>query len=858
MQLPSTVTEFEGNLPKGDRKTFQIRSNPKMFEILSDGIYSDKVMAVIRELCCNAHDSTVTGGHGRPFTVNVPTSLDSNFWVEDTGLGIDPAKIVDIFWTYGASTKTQDNTTIGALGLGSKSPFAYTKSSFLVVDRFNGVEYKYFCFINEDGIPDGKLMFQSPTDEPNGVRVELAVRANDVHIFRDRIIRLFSFWDAEKLPKFVGDSTVLGEIQKIRAGRKIAGKTWELRSSSERIQKGAYAVMGGVPYPINLNALRSPSNALTQVCQSYVNITFPMGSLEFQVSREELSYTEATLKALENGAAGVIRDVLQTASKRLEGLTTPFELYKAYDEVHKELESSFKVAADRFAQQTFKLADEREFTGQDLHKRVVNVETKDRQLFNMFVVQGSYRTYTKGTQRYSIESLMKLKVTSPEELNDDGTVKAKSHTNEIPWFPSSVKPLPWTNQNRKRTPANYLHAGYTVTGTAYHRQASLSCAFIINDKDVDGSEGMRFYKEPLPSNLSEALSANHLFFINGFEEGKSAAETEDAFKAFVKGTIYEGAPIIYLSKLPNFKLPEAPKAAPKPRAPMQRGTIELRMKTFTIEPKAKAIITKSYDGFTAAFKGVERTNTLYVRHELAKPLLYVETNWGAPIGQFEKGCVEMDTIAALNALGLLDQFKKLNADGTETVCVALLSKAYIDDLERRKVALVKFDSFVPQIAQLVETDVEMVAALRNRIAQSVDWNESQRIQRLLSNHLFMKNVAPKIAVNHPLVVLSKVRATIDRVMSSDQRRGAAVFLLHAWGSLLHTTLAKLDGTVRPARFFETYPLLDAIGHRAGEQEMQDHIAAYINMVDAQVAAHKESERLEQLAQLHAEALFEMN
>lgn len=469
MQLPSSVTEFEGNLPKGDRKTFQIRSNPKMFEILSDGIYSDKVMAVIRELCCNAHDSTVTGGHGRPFTVNVPTSLDSNFWVEDTGLGIDPAKIVDIFWTYGASTKTNDNTTIGALGLGSKSPFAYTKSSFLVVDRFNGVEYKYFCFINEDGIPDGKLMFQSPTDEPNGVRVELAVRHADVQIFRDRIIRLFSFWDSEKLPKFVGDSTVLGEIQKIRAGRKIRGKSWELRSTGERIQKGAYAVMGGVPYPINLNALRSPSTALVQVCQSYVNITFPMGSLEFQVSREELSYTEATLKALEKGASEVIRDVLSTAVQRLTGIATPFELCKVYEAVHSELASSFRVAADKLGQMTFQLVDGRKYTGHELSARRIDISTKDRAAFNVLQVQGSYRTYTKGTQHFAIEPVLKLQVTSPEEKNPDGTLKSKSYTNEISWFPSSVKPLPWVNQNRKRTAANYLHAGFTVTGTQFAR-----------------------------------------------------------------------------------------------------------------------------------------------------------------------------------------------------------------------------------------------------------------------------------------------------------------------------------------------------------------------------------------------------
>ena len=363
MKLADPATTFEGNLPAGTRLTFQLKSNPKMFAILSDGIYSDKMMAVIRELSCNAHDSSVTARSPRPFTVNVPTSLDTNFWVEDTGLGIDPEKIVDIFWTYGASTKTDSNETIGALGLGSKSPFAYTKSSFLVINRYNGMEYKYFCFINEIGIPDGKLMYQSATTEPNGVRVELAVRADDVRAFRERIVRFFSFWDTANLPTFNGDESVIEAIKQLKSQRKLAGKTWELRGTYEDVGRGAYAVMGGVPYPINRRALAQPSAALQMICDSTINITFPMGSLDFQVSREELSYTDETLAALEQGAKGIVQDILAASLAKLEGYKTPYELSKAYRSVHGELQRSFQHVSTLLARHSFKLADGRQFSG---------------------------------------------------------------------------------------------------------------------------------------------------------------------------------------------------------------------------------------------------------------------------------------------------------------------------------------------------------------------------------------------------------------------------------------------------------------------------------------------------------------
>lgn len=367
---------------------------------------------------------------------------------------------------------------------------------------------------------------------------------------------------------------------------------------------------------------------------------------------------------------------------------------------------------------------------------------------------------------------------------------------------------------------------------------------------------MRFYAGKMPIVYAEAMQNANLFFINGFEEGKSAADTEADVKAFFKDTVYDGVPIIYLSKLPDFKLPEAPKVAPKPRAPMQRGTIELRMKTFTFDPAKSNEVQKSFEGASISFPSASHSNTLYVRHELAKPLLYVETNWGAPVGSFEKTCIEHDVVSALNALGLLDQFK-VQAGGFETVRIALLSKAYIEDLERRKVPLVKFDSLAPAIAARLETDTALVAALRNRFDSTADWSETQRVQRLATRG-FLKNIAPKIAADHMLTNIGKVHVTIENLLKADQKRGAALYMAQAWCTLLYTTTDKLAGAVKPSAIFETYPMLEPITHMIDEKRIQAHIADYINMVDAQIAAAKEAVRLEQLAQLHAEALFELN
>ena len=55
----NTVVERTGLADDG---RFKIAFNAKMAKILADGIYSDKITSIIRELSCNAVDSHVESG----------------------------------------------------------------------------------------------------------------------------------------------------------------------------------------------------------------------------------------------------------------------------------------------------------------------------------------------------------------------------------------------------------------------------------------------------------------------------------------------------------------------------------------------------------------------------------------------------------------------------------------------------------------------------------------------------------------------------------------------------------------------------------------------------------------------------
>jgi hypothetical protein len=109
----------------GPTSGFRIETNAYAFQMLSSGVYSDKISAVLREIGCNAADAhTAAGKRDMPFEVKLPTQLDPQFWIKDCGPGLDEDGVRGLYTTYFSSTKRDSNDFTGAFGLGSKSPFS--------------------------------------------------------------------------------------------------------------------------------------------------------------------------------------------------------------------------------------------------------------------------------------------------------------------------------------------------------------------------------------------------------------------------------------------------------------------------------------------------------------------------------------------------------------------------------------------------------------------------------------------------------------------------------------------------------------------------------------------------------------
>ena len=307
--------------------TFTIKATSKAFDILSSGLYSDKIRAIVRELSCNAHDSHVAAGCGdKPIEVKLPTSLDQTFHVKDFGTGLSHDDVIQIYTTYFESTKTNSDDFIGQLGLGSKSPFSYA-ATFTVESRHDKVKRVYTCFKNEHGMPAISLMGEEETTEPNGVTVALAVKRDDIDKFHDAAKKVYMYFNP--IPKVLGNADFLPYSVK----HTIAGTNWKIRETSYSARmSGVYVVQGFVAYPVDSSILyeRRLTQAAEKLLRTNLDLYVDIGAVEVAASREALSYDVRTIDNLVVVLEQVALEMRVSFQKEFDGCKTKWEAAQLY------------------------------------------------------------------------------------------------------------------------------------------------------------------------------------------------------------------------------------------------------------------------------------------------------------------------------------------------------------------------------------------------------------------------------------------------------------------------------------------------------------------------------------------------
>lgn len=276
----------------GKARSFGMSDSAEFFTVLSNTLYRDKKLAVVREVICNGWDAHIFNDR-----TDIPLEIqlsDQELIIRDFGPGIADDRIVPIYCIYGSSTKVRDESQTGGFGLGSKAPFAYT-DHFTVTSCHAGRKIVYAISRGgsaTEGKPEIRQIVSVPTEE-SGITVTIPLReAGDRPDFL-RLIRQVVMFGGIKA-KLNGTDLVTVDYRQARSRGYCAVKNFENRLGESH----AYVLYGTVVYPV-----LTTDQEITQLVGKIAHLTSdlyrlvlvaPPNSVGVTPSREALSFSQLT------------------------------------------------------------------------------------------------------------------------------------------------------------------------------------------------------------------------------------------------------------------------------------------------------------------------------------------------------------------------------------------------------------------------------------------------------------------------------------------------------------------------------------------------------------------------------------
>ena len=264
------------------KQAFQIKNSSFIFEILRNKMYTNPMLAICREISCNARDAhREVGTPDKPIEIVLPNVFSPSLKIKDYGPGISPNRM-DIFRCYAESTKRNDNIQTGGFGLGAKTPFAYT-DAFSVTTIVNGIKYNYTCYLDESRVGEIALLSKEETSEPNGTEIVIPIKKDHFVTFKNYVIDVTKYWDVKPL--------IFGQEVEYEEPFFLRRDYWAISSVSDY---SLGIIVDGIGYDVSYNSL-----GISRMDMSgKLNLFFNVGEISLTVSRENINLDDKTKAAI--------------------------------------------------------------------------------------------------------------------------------------------------------------------------------------------------------------------------------------------------------------------------------------------------------------------------------------------------------------------------------------------------------------------------------------------------------------------------------------------------------------------------------------------------------------------------------
>ena len=328
---------------------FSISNSAEFFHILSSTLYSDQILAVVREVLCNAWDAHIVAGvTDKPIQITIK---DCKLIIKDSGHGIDPDDMGDLYATYGGTNKKNDGNQTGGFGLGCKAPFAYTEH-FEVQSCHKGIKTIYnisrSC-AKIMGVPSIIPIVSLPTED-TGLQVTITLQTKDINRFTELVNRIV--YEGEMFATLNGNQLkTLGFVPEGDNNYLAYSGGSPLNISGRNRISIRY---GNVIYPISnvpdqiayeyeliLDQLRK----LSSNSNYFLLIQAPANSISVTPSRESLSMQEHTINTLrklfinflDTVNSNLVKQQIDYVNSRITDLVDRRDIPKLLEEVNRLL-----------------------------------------------------------------------------------------------------------------------------------------------------------------------------------------------------------------------------------------------------------------------------------------------------------------------------------------------------------------------------------------------------------------------------------------------------------------------------------------------------------------------------------------
>lgn len=301
-QVVNKVLE-EGQSQSTIGMSLDMDSAQVLMQMLSKNLYSDPIGSTVRECASNALDSHRRAGVTEAIIVSLKVNPQNNyeFSVEDFGTGLDADDVENIISKYGKSTKRESNEYIGMMGLGFKSPLAYS-SSFYFICRKDGIERKYMMYEGED-VNTIDLLYETPSTERNGVKVIVPIKFNDRFTFKDKINNQLAYFESVYFDVNVQNSIITNDFNIFRSEH--------FQLSEMNTDKNMHLCLDNVYYPLDFSKLG------INMIDLPIGLRFSLSDGLFPTpNREQLIYSSTAKKTILD-KIGIVAEYLVTKYNEL-------------------------------------------------------------------------------------------------------------------------------------------------------------------------------------------------------------------------------------------------------------------------------------------------------------------------------------------------------------------------------------------------------------------------------------------------------------------------------------------------------------------------------------------------------------